>query len=209
MRRLQTMNKATLAFLAALYASLAVADDFKTIDGKEYKNVTVSRVEPDGVVLKSKSGISKVYFTELPKEVQERFHYDATKATAYSADQNANLEALRKQQEEARRQKADVTQKNNQQLAKDQAGIQWSAEQQQRVQASQARYDELQKQERDLVRRIQEAERLPRYLSGQSGRKHYSYLNPAWQYVPDWQNSLNDVRHEKDQVRQQLEQVQH
>jgi hypothetical protein len=28
-------------------------------------------------VLKSKSGISKVYFVELPKELQERFHYTA------------------------------------------------------------------------------------------------------------------------------------
>jgi hypothetical protein len=59
--------------LAALSASLALADDFKTINGKEYKNVTVSGVEPDGIVLRSKSGITKVYFTELPKEVQERF----------------------------------------------------------------------------------------------------------------------------------------
>jgi hypothetical protein len=67
----------SLAILTALSASIVLADDFKTIDGKEYKNVTVSRVEPDGLVLKSKSGISKVYFTELPKEVQERFHYNA------------------------------------------------------------------------------------------------------------------------------------
>ena len=37
----------TLAILAALAASIALADDFKTIDGKEYKNVKVSRVEPD------------------------------------------------------------------------------------------------------------------------------------------------------------------
>jgi hypothetical protein len=36
------MNKATLAILAALSASIALADDFKTIDGKEYKNVTVN-----------------------------------------------------------------------------------------------------------------------------------------------------------------------
>jgi hypothetical protein len=62
-----------LAILAALSASLALAEDFKTINGKEYKDATVSRVEPDGIVLKTKSGISKVYFTELPKEVQERF----------------------------------------------------------------------------------------------------------------------------------------
>jgi hypothetical protein len=83
MRHCQT----TLAVLAALSASIALADDFKTIDGKEYKNVKVSRVEPDGIVLMSSSGISKVYFTELPKEVQERFHY---------VEPTPNLEALRK-----------------------------------------------------------------------------------------------------------------
>ena len=61
--------------LAVLSASLALAEDFKTINGKEYKNATVSRAEPDGVVLKSKSGITKVYFIELPQDVQERFHW--------------------------------------------------------------------------------------------------------------------------------------
>jgi len=78
----------TLALFSILcFGSLALAEDFKTIDGKEYKNVTVRRVEPDGIVLSSKSGISKVYFTELPKDVQERFHY---------VDQTPNMEALRK-----------------------------------------------------------------------------------------------------------------
>ena len=103
-----------LAFSILCFASAVVfADDFKTVDGKEYKNATVSRVEPDGIVLTSKSGISKIYFTELPKEVQERFHYDAAKATAYSAEQNAALEQLRKQREEAQREKAEETAKNN------------------------------------------------------------------------------------------------
>jgi hypothetical protein len=36
-----------------------LAEDFKTISGKEYKNATVSRVEPDGIVLKRKSGITE------------------------------------------------------------------------------------------------------------------------------------------------------
>ncbi len=70
----------TLAVLAVLSASLVFADDFKTINGKEYKDATVSRVEADGIVLKSKSGISKVYFTELPKDIQERFHYNPPQA---------------------------------------------------------------------------------------------------------------------------------
>ena len=46
----------------------------------------MKRVEPDGLVLSSKSGISKVYFNELPKDVQERFHYDAAKGQAYSEE---------------------------------------------------------------------------------------------------------------------------
>src|SRR5262249_21336729 len=59
--------------------------DFKTINGKEYKDATVSRVEPDGLVLKTKSGINKVYFSELSKDVQERFGYDSAKAAQFSA----------------------------------------------------------------------------------------------------------------------------
>jgi hypothetical protein len=105
------MSKYRLVFLLILVARGLLADDFKTIDGKEYKNVTVSRVEPDGIVLTSSSGISKVYFTELPKEVQERFHYDAAKGAAYSSEQAATQEALGKQQEELRRKLADQNNK--------------------------------------------------------------------------------------------------
>jgi hypothetical protein len=65
----------TLVILAILFASLALSEDFKTANGKVYKDATVSRVEPDGIELKTKTGISKVYFTELPQEVQERFHW--------------------------------------------------------------------------------------------------------------------------------------
>ena len=80
------LSKVALAIFA-LSASVAVAENFKTINGKEYKNARVSRVEPDGIVLKTKSGISKVYFVELPKDVQERFHYDAPKAVSSAAPQ--------------------------------------------------------------------------------------------------------------------------
>ena len=61
--------------LAVLFASLALSEDFKTTNGKVYKDATVSRIEGDGLVLKTEAGISKVYFTELPQEVQERFHW--------------------------------------------------------------------------------------------------------------------------------------
>ena len=100
-----------LTLFIVCFASVTLADDFKTIDGQEYKNVTVSRVEPDGIVLITSSGISKVYFTELPKEIQERFNYDPAKAAAYVSEQNAQLEPLRKQQQEARQKRAEEAEK--------------------------------------------------------------------------------------------------
>jgi hypothetical protein len=96
----------TVATLAVVSASLALAEDFKTINGKEYKNATVRRVEPDGIVLKSKSGISKVYFTELPKEVQERFHYNV-QTPSPSAEPNLELAAIQKRQREAIRERQE------------------------------------------------------------------------------------------------------
>ena len=65
--------KTTLLIFAALSASLAFAEDFKTINGKEYKDATITRVEADGIVLRTKTGISKVYFFELPQDVQKKF----------------------------------------------------------------------------------------------------------------------------------------
>ena len=91
----------TLAILATLSASLALAEDFKTVNGKEYKDATVSRVEPDGITVKTKSGISKVYFTELPKDVQGQFHYDPAQAAAAQAAAAQQTEQLNKQLRDA------------------------------------------------------------------------------------------------------------
>jgi hypothetical protein len=71
----------TASMLLVVSASLGLADDFKTINGKEYKDATISRVEADGIVIKTKTGISKIYFVELPKDVQERFHYGSATPT--------------------------------------------------------------------------------------------------------------------------------
>jgi thiol-disulfide isomerase/thioredoxin len=106
-----------LIVLILSFASAALAADFKTVDGKEYKNVKVSRVEPDGIVLITSSGIWKLYFTELPKEVQERFHYDGAKAATYSAKQAVTQAAFQKQQQELQQKLAE--ERNKQQIAQD------------------------------------------------------------------------------------------
>src|SRR6266478_6989884 len=105
-----------LTFSMVCFASVVLADDFKTIDGKEYKNVTVRRVEPDGIVLTTSVGISKVYFTELPKDVQERFHYDPEKAAAANAAQqaaNRQADELARQADELNKQRKQEQQRQS------------------------------------------------------------------------------------------------
>ena len=127
------MNKYLLVVLLVLATKGLFAEDFKTLDGKEYKNVTVSKREPDGITLTSSSGISKVYFTELPKEVQERFNYKPEEAAAYSASQNKEAKE-RREQEEGAKSKQD------------------------NIHRLEAIYSDLDQKEDDLVKRITKAE---------------------------------------------------
>ena len=92
-----------IVILATLFLSLALAEDFKTVSGKMYKDATISRVEPDGIVLRTKTGISKVYFVELPKDVQERFHYPpSTPVAAQREPELMKLEPKQKGTPQAR-----------------------------------------------------------------------------------------------------------
>jgi hypothetical protein len=75
----------TLPILALLSATLALAEDFKTINGKVYKDATIIRVEADGIILRTKTGISKIYFIELPKDVQGRFRPSPSPSPAKTA----------------------------------------------------------------------------------------------------------------------------
>jgi hypothetical protein len=191
-----------LILFALCFVSAAFSDDFRTVNGREYKNATVSRVEPDGIVLTNNAGISKVYFTELPKEVQERFGYDPQKAADYSAQQSAGLDQVRKQQAEALQREAEATQKANQYRAQQQS-------RQNEVRALQSRYDELQKQEDDLLLRIGEAKKPgPACFGGKNNKTLRHSPNPQASQLPLLQSHLKDIRHEKDQVRKQLEKAQ-
>jgi chromosome segregation ATPase len=178
------------------FATAALSEDFKTVNSKEYKDATVTRVDPDGIVVKTKSGITKVYFAELPKEVQERFHYDPQKASAYSAEQAANYTAYQHQQADAQRQREEAAAKNNAILAQQQAA-------KNRTQTLQDRYATLQQEENALLLKIGEAKQPgPEYWQG----KHKSHHpNPQKSQLPLLQSQLSDVRHEKGEVRKQLE----
>ena len=193
------MSTTVLTFLLLCFTSAAFAEDFKTVNGKEYKDATDTRVDPDGVIVKTKSGITKVYFTELPKEVQERFHYDSEKAASYSAEQAANYTAYQKQQEETQRQQQAADSKTNAALAAQQAAAN-------RTQALETRYAALRKQEDDLLLQIGEAKKPgPEYRQGKTVRHQ---PNPHKSQLPVLESHLKDVRHEKTEVKKQLEKAQ-
>ena len=187
----------TILFLS--FAAAALSEDFKTVNGKEYKDAIVTRVEPDGIVVKTNSGVTKLYFTELPKDVQEHFHYDSGKAASYSAEQAANYTAYQKQQEEAQRQQQAADAKTNAAWATQQAATN-------RAQDLQTRYSQLQKQEDDLLRQIGKAKQPgPEYRHGRSVRHQ---PNPQKSELPVLQSHLSEVRHEKSQIRKELEKTQ-
>jgi len=93
------MKKSLLILLGVIATNASLADDFRTNDGKEYKNARVSRAEPDGIVIITDSGIIKLYFAELPKEISEKYHYDPAKAAAFS---NAQAQVQRSVDERIR-----------------------------------------------------------------------------------------------------------
>jgi hypothetical protein len=94
-----------IAILAALSVPLALADDFKTNSGKEYKDAIVTRTEPDGILVKTKPGITKLYFAELPPEVQRRFNYNPQQAAAFAGAQVTTVQQTNQQIEEASKQR--------------------------------------------------------------------------------------------------------
>lgn len=191
-------TKLFIFFLLSL-AAAAFSEDFTTVNGKEYKDATVTRIEPDGVVVKTNSGVTKIYFTELPKDVQEQFHYDAGKAASYSAEQAASYTEYQKQQEETRREQQEADAKNNAVVSAQQAATN-------RVQGLQTRYGELQKQEDDLLRQIGQAKQPgPEYRQGKSVRHQ---PNPQKSQLPILQSHLSDVRREKSEVKKQLNKAQ-
>ena len=89
--------KTALLIFEVLSASLAFAEDFKTVNGKEYKDATITRVEADGIVLRTKTGISKVYFFELPQDLQQRFR--RSPATPSAAQREHELIKLETKQQ--------------------------------------------------------------------------------------------------------------
>jgi hypothetical protein len=93
-------------FLLLLAAPLLLhAEDWTTVDGKVFKNVTVISHDDGYVTIMDDSGGGRVMLTELPAPLRARFGFDPVKASAWVAAAEAAEEkdpaAQQKQQAEA------------------------------------------------------------------------------------------------------------
>ena len=72
--------------LVAVIVGTAQAETFTNTDGEQINGV-VKRVEPDGLVLMTDSGISKVKFKSLPPEIAQQYGYDPKLAENFQKQQ--------------------------------------------------------------------------------------------------------------------------
>jgi hypothetical protein len=72
-----------------IYAS---AEDITTVNGKTYSNVTVTRVEPDGISIKHSAGIIKLFVNELTPELQEKYKLSSDSAGQYQRNRTLALQ---------------------------------------------------------------------------------------------------------------------
>ncbi|HWB59531.1 MAG TPA: hypothetical protein VG733_08565, partial [Chthoniobacteraceae bacterium] len=97
--------KIIVPMLLLFFAGAGFADDITTTDGKTYKGVEITKTEPDGITIMSDSGVEKIPFTSLPKDLQAKYGYDPDKAAAYAAQDAATQSQLFQANEKALKQK--------------------------------------------------------------------------------------------------------
>jgi hypothetical protein len=92
------MKTTILALIAVGFCAATYADSLVTTDGTHYDNITMKRVDPDGLYIEytlpgNGMGMSKVKFNRLPDDQQKQF--DAAKAREFEAQCNKATEDWR------------------------------------------------------------------------------------------------------------------
>ena len=82
------MNIKPFAYFSVLVLCLMFGVSTQAVEitnnlGHVYKNASIIRIEPDGLSIKHEGGIAKLFFSELPPDMQEKYGYDPAKATQY------------------------------------------------------------------------------------------------------------------------------
>jgi hypothetical protein len=154
----------TTATILALSASRPSGSTRLTVAFLNSLPLTVlkSSASAIGLVLRTKSGISKVYFTELPQDVQERFHYNAQQAAQFT---NQAIEQVRRTQQ----QKIEADNKRTAEIAKNLEQVRKHEE------ADMQRQHEAEMQRQQLKAQRQQFRTQPAYSRSQEGIPEHTY----------------------------------
>ncbi len=79
-------------FFLMSFLQVIEAEDWTTLDGKVYLQVTIVKAEPDAVTILYRDGGALIPLTNLPDDLQTQFHYDPVKAAA-AAEERARADA--------------------------------------------------------------------------------------------------------------------
>jgi hypothetical protein len=81
-----------LCWSAVAQDNTSAPTQITTADGRTYQNVSVQRVDPDGLLVSyqpqaSGLGVAKLKFRDLPDSVREQYKYDADRAKTFEQQQ--------------------------------------------------------------------------------------------------------------------------
>lgn len=119
--------KRTLITIAFVLAAFVLhGEDITTLSGKKYQNITVTRVEPNGISISHDEGLAKIPFADLSNEQRTKYGYDPKKAAQF----DASTQAAATQQQAA----ANAAAVSRNQLEQDRKTAKWIVGRVQRVQ---------------------------------------------------------------------------
>lgn len=116
------MNRTVFALLAVWLPTVVLwADDISLADG-QVLHATVTRVDPDGIVVETAAGVEKLDFAKLSTEAAKHYGYNPDKAQQFRKDQSSKRAAQVQQQMDAiRAQQAALQKKIDEQPTPEQA----------------------------------------------------------------------------------------
>ena len=99
--------KRLLVAAVGLVGTNAFGDDIVTLKGTKYQNASVTRVEPDGLMVMHATGIVKVPFTELSEDLRQKYSYNPERAVEHARESAAKQQAFEENLSRAKKVKAD------------------------------------------------------------------------------------------------------
>lgn len=92
-----------------------LALDIKIAAGTTYRECEVTKVEPDGLLIKHADGVAKIRFEDAPKAWQVKYHYDPVKVAGYRKSLEAAATAAATKLAERQKEEASMRAKAQQQ----------------------------------------------------------------------------------------------